>query len=59
MAVSNAAYRIIKRAAIIRIQQGETIEEVVASYNKLSSEQQEQLLNELTEYFAPPADIEE
>lgn len=47
--VSNAAYRIIKRAVIVRILDGEKAVEVIASYTKLSDEQKTQMLNELTE----------
>ena len=45
--VSNAAYRIIKKAVILRIQNGEHGNEVIDSYTKLSDEQKAQLLNEL------------
>ena len=47
MAVSNAAYRIIKKAVILRIAEGEDIDEVIASYTKLSTEQAAQLKEEL------------
>ena len=52
--VSQAAYRIIKRAAILRLNQGEDPQEIVDSYTKLSSEQKEQLLSELQELILPP-----
>lgn len=46
--VSAASYRIIKKAVVLRVSQGENLEEVVASYNKLSDAQKEQLISELT-----------
>ena len=49
--VSELAYRVIKKAAILRINNGEEIADVVNSYTKLSFEQQEQLFNELAEMF--------
>lgn len=45
--VSTVAYRIIKRACIIRIENGEDGYEVIASYTKLSDDQQKQLIQEL------------
>lgn len=47
--VSNASYRIIKKAVIIRINQGEEANEVIASYPKLSDTQKAQMLVELAE----------
>ena len=47
--VSNAAYRIIKKAVILRINQGEEVNEVIASYPKLSDKQKAQMLMELVE----------
>lgn len=47
MAVSSAAYRIIKKAVAIRVASGEDIDEVIASYPKLSDEQAAQLKEEL------------
>lgn len=47
--VSKAAYRIIKKAVIIRINQGEEVNEVIASYTKLSDKQKAQMLEELIE----------
>lgn len=47
--VSEAAYRIIKRACIIKIERGEDGYVVVASYTKLSAEQQTRLIGELLE----------
>ena len=48
MAVSNAAYRIIKKAILIRIKNGENLTDVIASYTKLSLEQQEQMFEEIS-----------
>ena len=45
--VSNLAYKIIKKAVIIRVREGEDAYEVVASYTKLSPQQQEQMIAEL------------
>lgn len=47
--VSAASYRIIKKAVIIRIGQGEDVNEVIASYPKLSDKQKAQLLTELAD----------
>lgn len=47
--VNETAYRVIKRACIIRIQRGENAHEVVASYTKLTQEQMQQMYNELVE----------
>ena len=46
--VSNAAYRIIKKAVALRIKNGEVLEEVVAEYTKLSEEQKAQMIEELS-----------
>ena len=45
--VSKASYKIIKRAVVIRIEQGEEVNEVIASYTKLSDKQRAQMLQEL------------
>ena len=45
--VSKASYKIIKKAVIIRINQGEEVNEVIASYTKLSDTQRAQMLMEL------------
>lgn len=45
--VSNTAYRIIKKAVIIRLLQEEEINIIIESYPKLSNEQKQQLINEL------------
>lgn len=45
--VSNTAYRIIKKAVIIRLSQEEEINIIIESYPKLSNEQKQQLINEL------------
>ena len=47
--VSAASYRIIKKAVIIRINQGEEVNEVISSYPKLSDKQKAQMLTELAE----------
>lgn len=49
MAVSENVYRVVKRAAKIRIARGEDAYEVIASYPKLSDEQSERLTQELIE----------
>lgn len=43
MAVSETGFRIILRAAQIRVDAGEDLEDVVNSYTKLSPEQVEEL----------------
>lgn len=48
MAVSNVAYRVVVRAAKARVASGESIEDVVRSYTRLSDEQREMLLEELS-----------
>ena len=48
MAVSNVAYRVVVRAAKSRVAAGEPVEDVVRSYTKLSDEQRERLLEELS-----------
>ena len=47
--VSSSAYKIIKRAVILRINRGEDPTEVINSYPKLSDAQREQMLSELQE----------
>lgn len=47
MAISNSAYKIVLRAAQIRISRGEDGYEVVASYSKLSDDQRDQLIKDL------------
>lgn len=47
--VSTAAYRIIKKAVILRIKHGEEVISVIESYPKLSDKQKAQMLNELAE----------
>lgn len=49
MAVTKSAYNIIKKAVIIRVKRGEDVNEVIASYPKLSDKQAAQLLVELQE----------
>ena len=46
--VSNAAYRIIKKAVILRLE-SENIENILESYPKLSDEQKTQMIQELTD----------
>lgn len=43
MAVSAVGYRVIERAVVIRLNKGEALEDIIASYSKLSAEQAEQL----------------
>jgi uncharacterized protein (DUF433 family) len=47
--VTNTAYRIIKKAVIVRVKRGEEIETILDSYPKLSEEQREQMIQELIE----------
>lgn len=47
MAVSKVAYRVVTRAAKARVAAGESVEDVVASYPRLSEEQAESLRAEL------------
>lgn len=47
MAVSDAGFRIILRAAQIRVNQGEDVDEVIETYPKLSSEQVEELRKQI------------
>ena len=48
MAVSDVAYRVVVRAARSRVAAGESVEDVVRSYAKLSDEQRERLVEELS-----------
>lgn len=59
--VSNLAYKIIKKAVIIRVREGEDSYEVIASYSKLSPQQQEQMIAELTQegIIVPEPPVEE
>lgn len=43
MAVSTVGYRVIERAVAIRLNKREALEDIIASYSKLSTEQAEQL----------------
>jgi len=43
MAVSAVGYRIIERAVAIRLGKGEELEDIIASYPKLSDDQVDQL----------------
>lgn len=45
--VTASAYKIIKKAVILRLKRGESIEEILPSYPKLSAAQVEQLIQEL------------
>lgn len=47
--VTNVAYRIIKKAVILRIRHGEDVVEVIDSYPKLSDSQRAKMLLELEE----------
>lgn len=47
--VSALTYKTIKKAVIIRVKRGEDVNEVIASYPKLSDKQKAQMLLELTE----------
>lgn len=49
MMVTTAAYKIIKKAVILRIKHGEDVVEVIDSYPKLSDVQRAQMLVELQE----------
>lgn len=46
--LTGAAYRIVKRAIVVRIEKGEDVETVVRHYTKLSEEQMQELINEFT-----------
>jgi len=45
--VTNIAYKIIKKAAIVRLKKGENIEDILDSYPKLSAGQRAQMIEEL------------
>lgn len=45
--VSNAAYKVIKKACVIRIKRGEDSTGVIDSYTKLSDKQKAQLVVDL------------
>ena len=45
--VTNTAYKIIKKAIIIRLKKGENIEDILDSYPKLSEGQRAQMIEEL------------
>lgn len=47
--VTKSAYKIIKKAVILRLNRGEDIIEILASYPKLSDAQRAQMLVELEE----------
>ena len=47
--VTNAAYKIIKKAVILRIKHGEDAIDVIDSYPKLSDSQRAKMLLELEE----------
>lgn len=53
--VSALTYKTIKKAVIIRVKRGEDVNEVIASYPKLSDKQKAQMLLELTEEGIIPA----
>lgn len=58
--VTNTAYKIIKKAVILRIKRGENVIEVIDSYPKLSDTQRAQMLVELEEegYITPTEEEE-
>ena len=45
--VTNTAYKIIKKAVIIRLKKGENLEDIFDSYPKLSAGQRAQMTEEL------------
>ena len=47
--VTATAYKIIKKAVIVRLKRGEDIETILDSYPKLSSAQRTQMVQELTD----------
>lgn len=47
MAVSASVYKIVKRAVEARVKRGETLDDAIAAYPKLSQKQAEQLKAEL------------
>jgi uncharacterized protein (DUF433 family) len=47
--VTNTAYKIIKKAVIIRLKKGENIEDILDSYPKLSAGQRAQMIEELVQ----------
>lgn len=49
MAVSKGQYAIIKKAVIIRVKRGEDVNEVIASYPKLSDVQKADMLIQLVD----------
>lgn len=53
--VTNAAYRIIKKAVILRVKRGENAVDVINDYPKLSDTQRAKMLLELEEegYITP------
>lgn len=46
--LTGAAYRIVKRAIVTRVEKGEDVETVVRHYTKLSEQQMQELIDELT-----------
>ena len=48
MAVSAAVYKIVKRAVEARVKRGDSLDDAIAAYPKLSQEQAERLKAELT-----------
>lgn len=49
MAVSNTAFRIIRKAVAIRVKNGEQVKDIVEDYPKLSPEQKQALIDEFSE----------
>lgn len=50
--VSALAFKIIKKAVKIRLDRGETLDEIVESYTKLSQSQADEILEEFKDYKA-------
>lgn len=50
MAVSKMAFKIVKSAVQIRLERGEELEDILASYPKLSQAQADEILEEFKNY---------
>lgn len=50
MAVSAMAFKIVKSAVRIRLERGEMLDEILASYPKLSQAQADEVLEEFKNY---------
>lgn len=53
MAVSTMAFKIVKSAVRIRLERGEELEDILASYPKLSTEQ----TSELRDFYTPKESV--